>query len=197
MESAFLQALARARPDPGGGAAAAHGAALGLALLEKVVKLEQRRLGAKNSSGFPWDGLLERVRTVAGALERLQDEDVQAYFHLTQARRSGDPVKLVTALEEALGCPLRIMQQAQEALALISQGGGRCQTHLLSDLLVACELLGAALRGAHHIARANLVLMSACSRRAIWAETLARTLKAAEAVLQQVSAELSDRQLCP
>ena len=39
----FLQELAQARPDPGGGAAAAFGARLGLALLEKVVQLEGGR----------------------------------------------------------------------------------------------------------------------------------------------------------
>ncbi len=192
----FLHALAQARPDPGGGAAAAHGAALGLALLEKVVRLEQQRRGGEGRPRFPWDDLLRRVRQVAGALIRLREEDVRAYFNLTQARGSGDPRKLAAALEEALGCPLRIMQQAQEGLALISQGGARCKMHLLSDLLVACELLGAAFRGAHHIARANLLLMHQSSRRVVWAEDLAHTLKAAEAVSQQVSAELLDRQTC-
>jgi formiminotetrahydrofolate cyclodeaminase len=196
MESAFLQALAQARPDPGGGAAAAHSAALGLALLEKVVKLERQRPRSEEWVGFPWDDFLRRVRRVATALLRLQEEDVQAYFHLTQARASGDPGRLAAALEEAISCPLRIMQQAQEGLALISQGGARCKPHLLSDLLVACELLGAACRGAHHIARANLLLMSRSARRTVWAEDLAHTLKAAGAVEQQVLAELLDRQSC-
>ncbi len=150
----------------------------------------------RGDRGFPWDDLLRRVRQVAGALLRLQEEDVQAYFNLAQARRGGDPRKLAAALEEALGCPLRTMQQAQEGLVLISQGGARCKIHLLSDLLVACELLGAAFRGAHHIAWANLLLMHQSSRRVVWAEDLAHTLKAAEAVLQQVSAELLDRQSC-
>jgi formiminotetrahydrofolate cyclodeaminase len=196
MDSAFLQALAQAKPDPGGGAAAAHSAALGMALLEKVAKLEQRRQAAGSCGGFPWDGLLERVHQVTAALARLQDEDIQAYFHLTLAKKSGDPEKLAAALQEALGCPLRIMQQAQEGLDLISQAGARCQVHLLSDLLVACELLGAAFRGACHIARANLFPMSVNARRAIWAETLTRTLRAAERVLHMVSTELSERQSC-
>lgn len=196
MESPFLKALAQARPDPGGGAAAAHGAALGLALLEKVVRLEHQRQGGEARPSFPWDDLLRRVRQVAASLKRLREEDVQAYFNLTRARGSGNPSILAAALEEALGCPLRIMQQAQEGLALISQGGARCKVYLLSDLLVACELLGAAFRGAHHIARANLILMRARSRRAIWAADLAHTFKAAEAVLQQVRAELLDRQSC-
>jgi formiminotetrahydrofolate cyclodeaminase len=196
MDSSFLQALAQARPDPGGGAAAAHGAALGVALLEKVVRLEQGRQGSQERASFPWDDFLKRVRQVADALARLQQEDIQAYFNLSEARGRGDSASLAAPLEEAIGCPLRIMQQTQEAMALISQGGARCKKHLLSDLLVACELQGAAFRGAHHIARANLLLMRQNPRRIVWAEDLAHTLKAAEALLLQVSAELLERQAC-
>ena len=193
MDSAFLQALALARPDPGGGAAAAHSAALGLALLAKVVQLEHRRQGPENNPGFPWGDLLTRVQAVAAALLRLQEEDVKAYFQLARARTQGDPHQMAAALEEAVACPLRIMQQAQEGLALMAQGGAGCAHHLVADLLVACELLGAAWRGAHHIARANLPLMPQDSRRAVWDETLSHTLEALEAEWQIVRAELSGR----
>ena len=53
MDSAFLKALALARPDPGGGAAAAHSAALGLALLAKVVQLEHQRQGPARKPRIP------------------------------------------------------------------------------------------------------------------------------------------------
>ena len=193
MDSAFLQALAQARPDPGGGAAAAHSAALGLALLSKVVQLEHRRQGPGNNPGIPWGDLLTRVRLVAAALQRLQEEDVRAYFKLTQARTSSDSMEVAAALEEAVACPLRIMQQAQEGLAIMAQAGAGCALHLVADLLVACELLGAAFRGAHHIARANLPLMNQDSRRAVWDEALSHTLEAIEAEWQLVWAELFGR----
>ena len=193
MDSAFLQALAQARPDPGGGAAAAHSAALGIALLAKVVQLEHRRQGPKKNPGFHWRDLLAQVRLVSATLLRLQEEDVRAYFRLTQARTSRDPAEMAAALEEAVACPLRIMQQAQEGLALMAQAGAGCALHLVSDLLVACELLGAAWRGAHHIARANLPLMPQNSRRAVWDETLTHTLEAIEAEWQQVRTELIGR----
>ena len=193
MDSAFLQALAQARPDPGGGAAAAHSAALGLALLAKVVQLEHRRQGPESNPGFHWGDLLAQVRLVSATLLRLQEEDVQAYFKLTQARTSRDPGEMAAALEEAVACPLRIMQQAQEGLALTAQAGAACALHLVADLLVACELLGAAWRGAHHIARANLPLMPQDSRRIVWDETLSHTLEAIEAEWRQVRAELMGR----
>ena len=202
MDSAFLKALAQARPDPGGGAAAAHSAALGLALLEKVVQLEHRRQSPEEESGSGepgsyWSDLLARVRLVAAGLQRLQAEDVEAYFQLTRARTQSDPNALTAALEEAVACPLRIMQQAQEGLGLICRGGARCRPHLISDLLVACELLGAAFRGAHHIARANLPLMGQGSRRAVWAANLTHTLAALESEFQQVQAGLLSRKPCP
>ena len=197
MDSAFLKALAQARPDPGGGAAAAHSAALGLALLEKVVQLEQRRRFPEEDAGPFWADLLAQVRLVAAGLQRLQAEDVEAYFQFTRARAQGDPNALAAALDEAVACPLRIMQQAQEGLGLLCRGGSRCRPHLISDLLVACELLGAAFRGAHHIARANLPLMGQDPRRAIWAANLTHTLAALESEFQQVQAGLLARKPCP
>jgi formiminotetrahydrofolate cyclodeaminase len=197
MDSAFLNALAQARPDPGGGAAAAHSAALGLALLAKVVQLEHRRQGPENNPGFHWGDLLTQVRLVSATLLRLQEEDVQAYFKLSQARTSRDPREMAAALEEAVACPLRIMQQAQEGLALMALGGAGCALHLVADLLVAAELLGAAFRGAHHIARANLPLMPQDSRRAVWDEALSHTLEAIEAEWQLVRGELIGRLTWP
>ncbi|MCK9376140.1 MAG: cyclodeaminase/cyclohydrolase family protein [Syntrophobacterales bacterium] len=196
MESAFLKALARARPDPGGGAAAAHGAALGVALLGKVVRLEARRPRTAEGPGFFWEALLEQVQRVAETLALLQEEDIRAYFHLSRARKSGVPGELAAALEAAVACPLHIMEQAREGLLWLAQAGSRCRLHLLSDLLVACELLGAAFRGAHHIARANLPLLPAGSGRAHWTRELAQALAAAEDTYLKVRDELQGREPC-
>jgi formiminotetrahydrofolate cyclodeaminase len=193
MDSAFLQALAQARPDPGGGAAAAHGGALALALLAKVVQLEYRRQTPEHTYRFPWGDLLARVSLVAAALLRLQTEDVEAYAQLARARSRCDPDEIAAALDEAVACPLRIMQQAQEGLALMAQSGAGCAHHLVADLLVACELLGAAFRGAYHIARANLPLMRQTARRAVWDEALTHTLEALEVEYELVRAELIGR----
>ena len=53
---------------------------------------------------------------------------------------------------------MKIMEQAYEALSCVSQTAKNCKAHLLSDLQVVCELLGAAGGGAYHIIRANLRL---------------------------------------
>jgi formiminotetrahydrofolate cyclodeaminase len=192
MSDSFLHALAKPRPDPGGGAAAAHVGALGLALLEKVVRLEADRPPRK--SGTPgWLEKLKRLRQAALALRRLQDEDVQAYDLLVKARQSGQAADLETALREAVLCPLRIVKQAEEGLGLIAETGAHCRVHLLADLLVAVELLHAALMGAYHIACANLALVHKPGERASLARELVQTCQPTCQLFQQVKTELVAR----
>jgi formiminotetrahydrofolate cyclodeaminase len=192
MSDSFLQALAKPRPDPGGGAAAAYAGTLGLALLEKVVRLEADR--PPGTPGTPgWPEQLKRLRQVALALRRLQDEDVQAYDCLVKARQSGKAADLEAALREAVACPLRIVRQAKAGLGLIAETGAQCRAHLLADLLVAAELLHAALMGAYHIACANLALVRKPGDRASLARDLVQTCQPACALLKAVKTELVAR----
>jgi len=189
--TSFLQELAQARPDPGGGAAAAFGANLGLALLEKVVKLEgRRRRKTADATGLTWEEALARLRGLAANLERLRAADVQAYFNLVAARASGDPARRAAAVEEAVDCPRQIMEQAAKALELLGWAGAHCQKHLVSDLLVAGEFLGAALKGAGHIAGANLPLVPEAHSRQALARELAQAYRQGEDLYQRVQADL-------
>jgi formiminotetrahydrofolate cyclodeaminase len=140
----FLQELAQARPGPGGGAAAAFGARLGLALLKKVVQLEGgRRREPKGAAPLTWEDALTQLHRLDETLERTQAEDVRAYANLAAARTSGGNVG--AAIRQALDCPKRMVIQAGQALELLAWAGGHCKPHLVADLLVACEFLGAAL----------------------------------------------------
>jgi formiminotetrahydrofolate cyclodeaminase len=194
MSNSFLEELAQARPDPGGGAAAAYGAALGLALLEKVVRLELHRPQTNNPQGHPWQEVLERVHRISEGLDQLREEDVRAYFHLTEARAEGRPQELLAAVREAVQCPVRVIQQAQEALTLLAWTGKNCKRHLVSDLLVACEFLGAALRGASHIAGANLHLAQNPRERQALARELARACQPGRELWHRVKVELGARE---
>jgi formiminotetrahydrofolate cyclodeaminase len=189
----FLKQLAQARSDPGGGAAAAYGAGLGLALLEKVVRLEGRR--RPNPEGVPtraWEEALTRLRLLAETLAHLRGEDVRAYFELTAARASGDAARLADAVQEAVACPRQIAAQALEALKLLAWTGEHCQRHLVSDLLVAGEFLGAALRGALHIAAANLPLVTSGEDRRVLAAELSQAGREGEDLYQRVQADLME-----
>jgi len=70
MHDSFLEALARPEPVPGGGAAAAHGACVGLALLEKIVLVEQFRFPAYEK-GDGW--MIEVVAGILGKGEKPEE----------------------------------------------------------------------------------------------------------------------------
>ena len=158
MHDSFLEALARPEPVPGGGAAAAHGACVGLALLEKIVLVELRRSDIPSESR--WQNLLEEVRKASTTLLRLRDEDGEAYVRFAQARTFGKGAEeILDLLKQAIESPIAIMKEAKRSLDLVARAGNHCKGHLLSDLLVVCELLRAAINGTHRITQANLGFM--------------------------------------
>ena len=161
LETPFLLALSRSEPVPGGGAAAAYAALVGLALLEKVVRVESERPRRGADERRFWADLLAGVRRSADILNDLCEKDSEAYAALAAARRVKDAVALEAAQEEAIACPVRIMSEASEALLLARESGIRCREHLAADVLVVCELLRAGVCGAHHIAAANLRMLAA------------------------------------
>ena len=73
--------------------------------------------------------------------------------------------------------PRQIMAAAHAALDLTSRAGEQCKKHLVSDLLVVVEFLGAALEGAYHIARANLPLLKDLEAREDWTRMLAQSAR--------------------
>lgn len=158
MHDSFMEALARPEPVPGGGAAAAHGACVGLALLEKIVLVELRRSDIPSESR--WQNLLDEVRKSSATLLRLRDEDGEAYVRFAQAKTFGKSAEeILDPLKQAIECPIKIMEEAYKGLRLVARAAKRCKGHLLSDLLVVCELLRAAIHGTHRITQANLGFM--------------------------------------
>ena len=158
MDDSFIEALVKRKPVPGGGAAAAHGAFVGLALLEKIVTVEFQRSSVPSEPD--WKNLLQEVKEASRTILQLRDEDGKAYIRFAQAKTFGKGKKeVLEALHQAIESPTRIMEEANEALNLVARAGTHCKGHLISDLLVVCELLRAAIYGAHGIAQANVGLM--------------------------------------
>ena len=175
MADSFMDALARPKPVPGGGAAAAHGACVGLALLEKIVQVELLR--SLDSSEAEWGKLLQEVKKSASTLLQLRDEDGRAYVRFAQAKTFGKGKKeIFEALRQAIECPIRIMEEASEAVNFVARAGMYCKGHLISDLLVVCELLRATISGAHRIVQANLSLMEASPQRNEYEDRLEQLL---------------------
>lgn len=192
MNDSFIEALAKPQPVPGGGAAAAHGACVGLALLEKIVLVELRR--NQTSSESQWQNLLEEVRTSASALLQLRDEDGRAYVRFAQAKTFGKSEgEVLAALQEAIDSPLRIMEKANKAFNLVVEVGRHCKAHLLSDLLVVGELLAATIRGTYRIAQANLGLMEASPKRKEYGDKLEQLVSGSRELHESVERVLVAR----
>jgi formiminotetrahydrofolate cyclodeaminase len=153
----FLEELSEPKPNPGGGSASAHGALLALCIAEKVARLELgRHSQGKGASSGPSLAVIEDLKA---RLLSLREQDSQAYLRLVEARASddGDP-QFAEALTQAINCPMMIVKVGLRILACVSEIGASCKKHLLSDLQVALEFSFAAMRGAFHIARANVKL---------------------------------------
>jgi formiminotetrahydrofolate cyclodeaminase len=192
VSATFLEELAKAQPNPGGGAAAAYGALVAAALLAKVVRLEVRRSRNSEAARLFWAERLDRVRLLSEELEHLKDADVRAYMNLARARRR-EGWDLTAALEEAIDCPRRIMAAALRALQEVAAAGEKCQPHLISDLQVACEFFGAALTGAYQIAAANLPLLALGELRREHAARLNGLVEQGKEALPEVRRVLTSR----
>lgn len=189
MKQPFIKALADpSRPIPGGGAAAAYAGSLALALFKKIARVEMRRC-LDAAEKFPWEDLLDQVSTLDKNFFRLRDEDGQSYLRFAQAKKSGcGKAEFAAAIRQATDCPIRIMEQAYKALGCVSQAVEHTKKHLLADLQVVCEILGAAGRGAFYIATANLHLMSDPNVKADYQNRLNNLHALAREALRQAQA---------
>lgn len=159
MKGPFLLALESPEPSPGGGAAAAYAACVGVALVKKVIRLEQLRSRTSRELISLWNALLRQADEMEAALKKLIDEDGEVYLEFVKARTECGRTDFADALERAVECPIKIMVQSNEGLELTEEVAKRCARHLLSDLLVSGESFLAAVSGASHIAWANVCLL--------------------------------------
>ncbi|MBI5247919.1 MAG: cyclodeaminase/cyclohydrolase family protein [Desulfomonile tiedjei] len=179
MTDSFIEELSQPKPNPGGGAASAHGALLALGIVEKIVRLELRRDFAAGLS--PSTQLLDAVMELKTRLSSLREEDSRAYLRLAEARALDPDVSQVAeALNQAIECPKLMMQCGCKILILITEIGASCKRHLVSDLQVSAELASAAVRGAFHIATANTRFVKDAASRADRLRQLAAISRDAE-----------------
>lgn len=144
--SRFVQDLAARAPTPGGGAAAAVAAALGCAA---------GAMAARYTTGPKWGALSDQAQALAETLDaaaeqclRLADADAAAYAALTAARKEKDGEIIAHAQERALAVPADLL-----AACALNAAGLRgflelSNPHLVSDVKVAIHLLAGAGRAA-------------------------------------------------
>lgn len=187
----FVENLAQPLPNPGGGSAAAHGALVGTALLEKIARIERGR-NREPASASLWQELLDEVRKITADLLNLRELDGLAYARFVAARQ-GEPDELALAIGEAIEVPARIMRTSSRALETARKIGLSCARHLLADVQVSCELLTGAMEGSYHIAAANVRLMAPGPPRIAQSERLTAEREECRLSGERAKAELHKR----
>ncbi len=142
----YVTSLSQRKPVPGGGSAAALTAACGVALISMVANYSKgrgngKRVENKINSIFKQS---ERIRT---RLVELIDLDVQAYQAVVDARAASSAVKK-RALRRAAKVPDEVSRLCYKAAQLASYLVEKGNPNLVSDIVVASDLLLAAFSSA-------------------------------------------------
>jgi methenyltetrahydrofolate cyclohydrolase len=144
----YLQALGSTAAVPGGGSAAALGAAMGAALLSMVAKLSAKKAKAEEDRER-LTALVPELDRLAARLLELSQHDIDAYRAVIEARKSGAQGEaLGRAYERAAEVPLEAATTVTRALALLPEVSRRAWEMTASDLAVGSELLETGLAGA-------------------------------------------------
>jgi len=152
----LIDAFSSTDAVPGGGSAAALAGAMGVSLLLMVAGLPKTKTGTPEETADLAEAAA-RLHPRRDALLDLVDRDSEAYRQVLNAyrlprvsdsERAARTAAIDQATRAAIDAPLDVMRLCQQALrgaVIVASNGSRKTT---SDVGVAVELLGAALRGA-------------------------------------------------
>jgi methenyltetrahydrofolate cyclohydrolase len=160
----LLAAFRSPDPTPGGGSASAVAGAIGASLLAMVAGLPKSKAATEeDAQRLAAEG--QRCAALSEELALLVDRDSDAYDLVmtayrrpktTDEEKAARSAAIQEALRSAITAPLDVMRACAAAAGhgvLIAQLGNRSAS---SDVQVAYELLGAALRGARLNVEINL-----------------------------------------
>ncbi len=152
----FLDELASSAPAPGGGSAAALGAAIGAALVSMVANLT---VGKKKYSDVQAD--IQRILSQSEALRQkcvqLLENDVAAYTQVSKAykmprdteeEKDARTAAIQDALKGATAVPMELAETCVEVLRLCPESAEKGNVLAVSDVGVAALMAEAALRAA-------------------------------------------------
>jgi formiminotetrahydrofolate cyclodeaminase len=152
----FLDELASSAPAPGGGSAAALGAAIGAALVSMVANLT---VGKKKYADVQDD--IQRILTRSEALRHkcleLLESDVAAYTEVsvaykmprdTEEQKATRSAAIQKALKGATAVPMELAEACVEILNLCPESTEKGNVRAVSDVGVGALMAEAALRSA-------------------------------------------------
>ncbi len=151
----YLDDLAAKKAAPGGGSAAALGAAIGVSLMSMVANYTVGNPKFKDVEAKASE-ILKKAQNYRQRLERLIDEDVEAYSKLSKAMKEfvKDAAKLDAAYKEAVNPPFETCKIAFDALKLCGELVNIGNSNLITDTAIAAILL----EGAFFSAKFNVYI---------------------------------------
>ncbi len=160
----FLDEVASSSPAPGGGASAAHTAALASALVTMVCRLT---IGKKKYAGveLEMEQVLETAEGLRRYFENAVEEDTQSFNVVMQALgmpKETEEQKAVRAQKMEEGSkaanvvPLAVLERAPKLLHLANTAAEKGNTNAVSDAATAGSLAFAAAEGAYFNVLTNL-----------------------------------------
>ncbi len=137
--AAFVAALCKRSPTPGGGAAAALAAALGCAA---------GAMAARYTTGAKYSDVEAEANALGNILQQAADDcllsaeaDATAYDALTAARKIKDQTAIATATQEAIAVPADLLARCAQHAAGLAGFIATCNPYLVSDVKVGIHLL--------------------------------------------------------
>jgi len=152
----FLDQLAAARPDPGGGSAAALAVALAAALCAMTAELSARQLAESPRLAADSRGLLRRAAPLAQADADAYGGVLAALRTLGQAGGRPREERVSAALAQATEVPLEVAKLGDRVAALAAEIADRGNPAVRGDALTAARLAAAAAQAAAALVHINL-----------------------------------------
>ena len=142
----YLDVLSKKAPVPGGGSAAALTAAMGAALVSKVAHYSKGKSQSKRTTSRI-SNILKQSERIRKRLLTLVDLDAQAYLGVVKARGASDKVRK-RVLKKAANVPREVSQLCYKLMQLTPYLVKHGNQYLISDVIVAADMLLAAFNSA-------------------------------------------------
>jgi formiminotetrahydrofolate cyclodeaminase len=170
----FLNEIATLQPLPAGGAACAYTANLGMALLYKVLLLEINREELPPGRQANLRYAQKEIERLYLDLKKLIKEDPECYVSFSAGVRSQDPRAGKAAFLNVVTCSIQVIEKAYSGLDWVRNLARASSPRLAPNLLVAAELLAAALLGTAHVVRENIGRIRSVEKRRGYLDTIER-----------------------
>ena len=153
---AYLNDLAARKPAPGGGSAAALQAATGAALMSMVANYTLENPKYKDNEK-DMTGILKKSENARRDLQRIMDEDVEAYTKLSKAmKETKDASRFDSSYKAALNPPYEVCKISADCLKLCGKLAERGNKNLITDTAIAAICLEGAFFAAKYNVYINL-----------------------------------------